>query len=228
MRAKDIMTTPVVTVPSDMPVKQVAAILVDRGISAVPVVNEAEELVGIVSEADLVPLETSPDPRRRISPTRWRRYRVPRTAGDAMTHDVVTLPEDADVSEAATLMLERRVKRIPIVAERRVVGIVSRRDVLKVLARTDSEVLREVSELLDDETLVLGYFEPDVDGGVVTLTGPRDPASRRLAELLARTVPGVIEVRFADPAASRPPHSGSWDPTWTSHRSGDWQRRRGR
>lgn len=198
MRAKDIMTTPVITVTPDTPLKEVAALLVDRGISGVPVVNDAEELVGIVSEADLVPLETTPDPRSRIIPRRWRWFRVPQTAEEVMTREVVALPEDADVSDVAGLMLEKRVKRIPILAGDRVVGIVSRRDVLKVLARTDAEILREVTELLDDEILMLGRFEPGVSGGVVTLTGPRDPASRRLAELLTRSVAGVIEVRFAE------------------------------
>lgn len=200
MRAKDIMTTPVITVTPETPLKEVAALLVDRGISAVPVVGDAEELVGIVSEADLVPLETTPDPRSRIILRRWRRFRVPRTAGQVMIREVVALSEDADVSEVAWLMLEKRVKRIPIVAAGRVTGIVSRRDVIKVLARTDAEILVEVAELLDDEILMLGRFEPEVSGGVVTLTGtgPREPARRRLAELLARSVPGVIEVRFTD------------------------------
>lgn len=198
MRAKDIMTTPVFTVAPETPLKEVAALLVDRAISAVPVANEAEELIGIVSEADLVRLESTPDPRSRISPRRWRRFRVPRTAGEAMTREVVALPEDADVSEIAELMLEKRVKRIPIVAGNRVVGIVSRRDVLKVLARTDAEILGELRELLDDELLMLGRFDPEVSGGVVTLSGPSDPASRRLAEILARSVPGVIELGFAD------------------------------
>jgi CBS domain-containing protein len=68
MRAKDIMTTPVVTITSGRPVKEVAGLLVERGISAVPVVDERGALVGIVSEADLVPLETTPDPRSRARP----------------------------------------------------------------------------------------------------------------------------------------------------------------
>lgn len=200
MRAKDIMTTPVITVTPDTPLKEVAALLVDRDISAVPVVDDAEELVGIVSEADLVPLETTPDPQSRIIPRRWRRFRVPQTASEVMSREVAALPEEADVAEVARLMLEKRVKRIPIVSGARVVGIVSRRDVIKVLARTDAEILREVEELLDEEILMLGRFEPEVSGGVVILTGtgPREPARRRLAELLARSVPGVIEVRFAD------------------------------
>jgi CBS domain-containing protein len=198
MRAKDIMSTPVITVSPDTRLKQVAGILLDHDVSAVPVVGGAGEILGIISEADLVSLETSPDPRSRIILFRPPPRPVPRTAEEVMTREVVALPEDADVAEVARLMLEKRVKRIPIVSGDRVVGIVSRRDVLRVLVRADDEIQAEVTELLDDEILTLGRFRARVADGVVTLAGPKDRAERRLAELLARSVPGVIAVTFAD------------------------------
>lgn len=196
MRVKDLMTTPVVTLRPDTPIKEAAALLVRHGISGAPVVDDHEQLIGIVSESDLMALETSPDPRSRILPQRWRRIRVPRRVEQVMTREVVSLPEGADVSDAARLMLERRVKRIPVVEAGRVVGIVSRRDVLRLLARSDAEIRAEIGELLDDEILMLGRFEAEVEGGLVTLSGPPDPRARRLAELLARSVGGVVEVRF--------------------------------
>jgi len=196
MRVKDLMTTPVVTLRPDTPIKEAAALLVRHGISGAPVVDDHEQLIGIVSESDLMALETSPDSRSRILPQRWRRIRVPRRVEQVMTREVVSLPEGADVSDAARLMLERRVKRIPVVEAGRVVGIVSRRDVLRLLARSDAEIRAEIGELLDDEILMLGRFEAEVEGGLVTLSGPPDPRARRLAELLARSVGGVVEVRF--------------------------------
>lgn len=196
MRVKDVMTTPVVTLRPETPIKEAAALLVRHGISGAPVVGENEELVGIVSECDLMVLGTSPDPRSRILPHRWRWFRVPRRVEEVMTREVVTLPERADVADAARLMLERRLKRIPVVTEARVVGIVSRRDVLRLLARSDAEIAAEIAELLNDEILMLGRFEADVEDGVVTLSGPDDRRARRLAELLARSVGGVLGVRF--------------------------------
>ncbi len=200
MRAAEIMTTGVVTVHPSTHVKDVAALLVARGINAAPVVDERGELVGIVSEADLVMLEARPDPLRHAIPVRdlGRKSDAPRTAGQVMTRQVIALPEDADVAEVARLMLERRIKQIPIVSGNRVVGIVSRRDILKVLARSDTDIHVELEDLLDDEIRMIGRFRAEVSDGVVTLRGPADADSRRLVELLARSVPGVIAVRFAD------------------------------
>lgn len=199
MRAKDIMATPVVTVHPEVSIKEAATLLLEHQISALPVIDEADELIGIVSEADLLPLETGPDPRSQILPILHRATPVPRTVREVMTRQVMTLPEDADASQAARLMLEEGVKRVPIVSGNRVVGILARRDLLRMLARTDAEIRAEVQELLDDEILMLGWFNVIVSDGVVTLTGsPRDRTSCRLAELLTRSVPGVLEVEFVE------------------------------
>lgn len=196
MRTKEIMSTPVITVTPSTHVKAAARLLVERGISAVPVVDADGLLVGIVSEADLVPLETGPDPRAHAIPLKRPHRTVPCRVAEVMTTQVVALPEDADAAEAARLMLRRHVKRIPIVSRGRVVGIVSRRDVIRILARPDEDIAGELEELLADDALPLDHFKVAVGDGVVTLTGPRDRNSRRLAELLARSVPGVLAVGF--------------------------------
>lgn len=195
MRVKDVMSSPVVTVPPDMRLKEVADLLVRGGISAVPVV-EGGELVGILSEADLVPLELAPDPRAHLIPPADLPAHLPKVAAEAMSRTVVALPEDADAAEAGRLMLERRIKSIPILRGRRVVGIVARRDLLKVLARGDEDIARDLEALLAAELGQPGPYRATVRDGVVELTGPTDPTSRRLAALLARGVPGVVEVRF--------------------------------
>jgi CBS domain-containing protein len=189
------MSSPVVAVPPDMPLKEVAKLLVTRAISAVPVVDDGE-LVGILSEADLVPLELVPDPRAHLAPLPEGSRLAFRIASEAMTRDVIALPEAADVADAGRLMLERRIKSIPVVRGRRVVGIVARRDLLEVLARSDEEVARDVEGLLAAELGSPSPYRVTVRDGVVDLTGPPDPVDRRLAMLLARGVPGVLQVRL--------------------------------
>jgi len=193
MRIKDVMTSPVVTVTPTTRLKQAAALLVRHGFNAVPVVDEGD-LVGIVSEADLLGLESAPDPRANAR--RWPApaTRVPHLVGEVMTREVLALPPDADAAEAARLMLDRGVKSIPVVVSRRVVGIVTRRDLLSVLARSDPAIRAEVKRLLDEE-LGDGGRQVEVADGVVTLTGFDPGRESELAALLARTVPGVVEVQ---------------------------------
>jgi CBS domain-containing protein len=197
MRVKDIMTTPVVTVAPDQRLKCVARLLLRLKIGAVPVVDRGSHLIGILSEADLVGLQTSSDPRAHLllrlsgGPDH-----LPGTVRELMTTDVVSLPDDADVADAAHLMLKHGHRSIPVVAARRVVGILARRDLLKVLARSDADIRAELEELLEDQAGIIDRYQVDVVDGVTLLTGPADPASRGLPQILARTVPGVVEVRF--------------------------------
>ena len=195
MRVREVMSSPVVCVPPDMPLKEVAKVLVTHGISAVPVVDRGE-LVGLLSEADLIPLELVPDPRAHLTPLPDASQPAFRIASEAMTRDVIALPEEADVADAGRLMLERRIKSIPVLRGRRVVGIVARRDLLEVLARSDKEIARDVEALLAAELGSPCQYRVTVRDGVVDLTGRPDPVDRRLATLLARGVPGVLEVRL--------------------------------
>jgi CBS domain-containing protein len=195
VRVREVMSSPVVCVPPDMPLKEVANLLVRCKISAVPVVD-GEELVGILSEADLIPLELAPDPRAHLAPLPELPTGMPQVIAEVMTRDVVALPEAGDVAEAGRLMLERHIKSIPIVRGRRVVGIVARRDLLKVLARNDEDIARELEALLAVELGSPGQYRVRVRDGVVDLTGPCDPIESGLATRLARGVPGVVQVRF--------------------------------
>ncbi|HEU4427010.1 MAG TPA: CBS domain-containing protein [Pilimelia sp.] len=197
MRVSDVMSSPVVTVAPGAHLKEVADLLVKHEISAVPVVDGGK-LVGIVSEADLVPLELAPDPRAHLAPVREPPADVPRVVAEVMTREVVALPERADAAEAGRLMLERGIKSIPVVREGRVVGIVARRDLLKVLARGDEDIAGDLRALLEEELGPASPYRVAVREGVVELTGPPDPTIRRLATLLVRGVPGVVDVRFAE------------------------------
>jgi CBS domain-containing protein len=200
MRAKDVMSTPAVTVQPDTPIKEVAALLVERGFNAVPVVNDRDELIGIVTEADLIRLESVPEPQSRLIPQASSRTpgSLPLTAGQVMTERVITLPEEVHICDVAGVMLGEHVKSIRIVAGRRVVGIVARRDVLRVLARGDAEIRAELEGVLDDEELRMPWCDVDVRDGVVTLRGSAGTVGWRVAELLARSVPGVIDVNVVE------------------------------
>jgi CBS domain-containing protein len=197
MRAKDAMTAPPITVTPDTHCKDAAALLVQHRISALPVVDAGGRLVGLVSEADLLTLETTPDPRSQVTPLPPRPMPVPRTVEEVMTPEVYTVDEDTDLGIVAQRMLEANVKRFPVLHGDRVVGIVSRHDLVKVIARTDEEVAAGVQRALNEEGMRLTSLGVRVRDGVVELTGDGDSQTLRLAEILARSVPGVLDVRVA-------------------------------
>ena len=185
MRTRDIMTSPVVTVPPDAQLKAVAALLVERGINAVPVVDAGDRLCGIVSEADLLALETA------------AREHPPHTAREVMSQSVYTLAEDTDATVAARMMLRHGLKSVPVVAGDRVVGIVARRDLLRLVARGDDDVRADLERRLRNEIALLQRLRVEVADGVVTVIGAGD-LGRQLVVGLARTVPGVVDVRSGD------------------------------
>ena len=189
MRTKDVMTSPVVTVSPDTPLKDVARILVERGINAVPVVDAADRLCGIVSEADLLTLETADS---RGSP--------PHTASEVMSQSVYTLAQDTDATGAARMMLRHRLKSVPVVAGDRVVGIVARRDLLRLVARGDDDIRADLQARLASELERLHRLRVEVADGVVSVAGAGE-LGRELVVGLARTVPGVVEVRSGDDLA---------------------------
>jgi CBS domain-containing protein len=201
VKVTEVMTRPVLTVTPGTAIKEAARILIEAGVSALPVLNPKGDLVGIVSEADLVGFETRPDPRAQAMPMAPTAGTTPRFVRDVMTRHVITVPLDAQVSRAARTMLEQGIKRVPVVSGRRVVGIVSRRDLVKVIARQDDVLRADVAEKLDAAGIGKLVSSVTVDSGIVLLEIGSASRERRLAESIALAVPGVFEVRF------KPPHS---------------------
>jgi len=197
MRTSDVMSSPVVTVPPDAQLKDVAATLVEHRINAVPVVDDGDRLVGIVSEADLLMLEATPGAWHR--PGSAARQSPPHTAREVMSHSVYTLTQDTDAAAAARMMLRHNLKSVPVVAGDRVVGMVARRDLLRLIARSDHEIHADLERRLKEELDTLQRLAVDVTGGVVTIDAALGPLARQLLEGLARTVPGVVEVRTSQP-----------------------------
>lgn len=147
------MSRPVITVLPETSVKDAAALLVGRGISALPVVDAAGDLIGIVSEADLVSIEARPDPQSHAIPLAPTAGSAPRPVAEVMTRPVITISAGGEVSQAARLMLQADVKRLPVVSNRQVVGIVSRRDLVRIIARGDEEVETELGRRMEESGL---------------------------------------------------------------------------
>jgi CBS domain-containing protein len=193
MRICEVMTSPVVTVQPDTQLKDVAATLIEHGINAAPVTDASDRLVGIVSEADLLTLEATPSPGLR--PHSAAMPGSPHMAREVMSHSVYTLTQDTDAAAAARLMLRHGLKSVPVVAGDRVVGIVARRDLLRLIARSDHDIHADLERRLKEEIDALQRLAVDVLGGLVTIDAAVGPLGRQLLEGLASTVPGVVEVR---------------------------------
>src|SRR4029453_12777398 len=161
MRTCDVMSSPVVSVPPDAPLKDVAATLVEHGINAVPVVDATDRLIGIVSEADLLSLETG----LGRSPA----GAGPRTAGEVMRQSVYTLTGDTDATAAARLLLRHRLRSVPVIAGERVVGMVAPRGLLPLTPRSDHDIQADLDRRLKEEILALQQLTVTVPGGVVTI-----------------------------------------------------------
>src|ERR1051326_8430524 len=134
------MSRPAITVRPSTSIKEAARLLVKHGISATPVLDERGGLVGIVSEADLVSIEARPDPRSQATPLAPTAGTTPRTVAEVMTQNVISVEAATEVSQAARTMLDSGIKRVPVMKDGRVGGIVSRRDLMRVIARRDESL----------------------------------------------------------------------------------------
>jgi CBS domain-containing protein len=194
MLVRDVMTSPAVTAHPDLPLKRVAQLLDEHAVTALPVVDDGGRIVGVISEADVV-LEALPrDPRAHANPHHLGRSPHFARAADVMNHHPITVRPDTDLVEATELMTSRTIKSLPVVHDGVVVGVVSRHDVVAVLAREDQAIEAELDDLvrnLGNDWLVR------VKNGVVTADGPADERERELMRTVAATVPGVVAVRFA-------------------------------
>lgn len=186
------MSTPAITVRPETPCKEAAELLTRHGISSLPVVDDAGNLVGMVSEADLLPLGTGGDPRTQARPV----PQGPPASGveDVMTRGPSSVDETLDISLVAQLFLETGLRHVPVLRGGTVTGVLSRHDLVRLLARRDDDIERAVQQALSEEGLRLANLRVQVREGVVELSGA-DRSTLRLGEILARTQPGVLQVR---------------------------------
>ncbi|MEU7863996.1 CBS domain-containing protein [Nonomuraea sp. NPDC049141] len=211
---RDVMTTQVASVTHSTPFKEIAEVLIEHAVGAVPVVNGDEHVIGVVSEADLLckeefreryyneaykpPLRTRLRHRMAVEGAEFRRKAAADTAAELMTAPAVTISATASIVTAARRMDEHGVKRLVVVTGDGVLeGVVSRRDLLKAFVRTDSAIAREVREDVLERSLwveTLGT-KVEVDQGVVTLSGWMDQRTDVVIALrMTARVNGVVDV----------------------------------
>ena len=199
---RDVMSTHVIAVRQGAPYKKMAAMLHEQRVSAFPVLDEGNKVIGVVSETDLLTKEALEGTVPRTLLSRQERVRKQTnaiTAADLMTEPPVTIGADEPVTRAARLMFDQRVKRLPVISDDgTLIGIVSRSDVLSVYSRPDAEIQHQVAK-----DLIVGTFlcDPDrftvtVNEGIVTIKGAPETTMAGLDIIDAdRHMEGVVAIR---------------------------------
>jgi len=203
MRVNDIMTRSVTTTTPATPVKDAAGVLAGHGVTLLPVIDETDRLVGVLTEADVVRRRIPPDPRRGA----WRDSQAgpppPYTVGEVMSSPPVTAHPETDAAELADTMIDRGLRSMPVVDEDRLVGIITRRDLVRTIVRDDALIAADVRKRLEC------YGAPDrwtvhVRQGAVTITDRyADPAGHHVALVLAQAVPGVVHAEVVHSTSQR-------------------------
>ncbi len=216
MQAKDIMTTPVVSVSDTSTVQEVATILLERRISAVPVIDSSGNVVGIVSEGDLMHRAEAGTGRHRswwlslFADKRTLAHEFvkehSRKVSDVMTRNVVTAAPEAQLSVIAHVLEKNRIKRVPIIEDGKLVGIVSRANLLRALATLqeskstfsveDSAIREAILARLEKEPWSPSMVNVTVQNGVVDIWGIANSESEKTAARVAAEVTkGVVAVK---------------------------------
>lgn len=203
MRVRDVMTVNVAAVGQSATLKQVAQLMVEREISGVPVINSERRVVGVISEADIIVKAASrPESAgvlgRFFAPEAADpRHLAATTAGQAMTAPAVTIDADQSVAEAARLMVEHKVNRLPVLVDGKLAGIVSRADIVRAFTRSDQEIWEELRNEIIPTKLWIAPQELDVTvtGGQVKVAGRVTTRTEvDLVEAFAWRIPGVVSV----------------------------------
>ena len=198
----DVMTTSVVAVRRNADFKEIVWALRHYRVSACPVIDDADRVVGLVSGTDLLCKQAEGDLPAGLVRLSWRLSEQTKaaaaTAEQLMTTPAVVIRPEANIASAARLMQREQIRRLPVVdAGGRLVGIVTKCDLLSIFERPDADVWAEVAKVLTDEfTLDPAEFDVTVRRGVVTITGQVEERQQAL-KLLARIrhAEGVVTVR---------------------------------
>lgn len=210
---KDVMSIKVIAVKQGTPYKAMAAMLRDRHVSAFPVIDEHSRVIGMVSETDLLTKEalegTVPRTLESLGKRVWTQVNA-LTAADLMTKPAITIGPDEPVRNAARLMFNARVKRLPVVSgDGTLIGIVTRTDVLSVYGRPDADISRQVTQNLIPDAFLSdpARFSVTVKDGIVTIEGTPETtrAGHDIIDAI-RHLEGVVFVRDRLSYPTDPPH----------------------
>jgi len=202
VQARDVMTREVLTVGPDTSAKYAGELMAEHGFAALPVVADGDRVVGIVAEADVLRDRIPEDPRlHQRRDGAGAPDSVPLLVREVMTSAVRTVEPTADLADLARLLTEGHLRSVPVVSGGTLVGIVSRRDLLRALVRPDGDIRDDVLRLVEAYTGDLGCWDVQVAEGVTSVARTRgapdvSPAVEEFAlRRLVTTVPGVVAVR---------------------------------
>jgi CBS domain-containing protein len=204
MRVGEVMTQSVLTTTPQALVKDAAIVLAGHGVTLLPVVDEDGRLVGVLTEADVMRGRIPPDPRRGAWHGSQATPPPPATVDEVMSSPALTTDPYTDAAELATMMIDRGLRSVPVVEEDRLVGILTRRDLVRTIARADALIAADVRKRLG------AYGTPDrwtvhADHGTVTITDQfTDPADHHVALVLAQAVPGVVHAKVLCSSPTQP------------------------
>lgn len=199
MLVREIMTSPAYSVHEDASPDEALRLMATAKITGLPVVDSGGRVVGIISEADLLKADLEPDPRAHMWAAPHRTAPASATVSGVMTAHPHTVREDSDVAELAHTFASTSWKSVPVVRGDMLLGVVSRSDVIRALARPDKEIAAEISQILA-ETGLRGW-QVGVTEGVANITGSASDRERSAVASIAQSVRGVRRVTVQVPDA---------------------------
>jgi CBS domain-containing protein len=192
MLVREIMTSPAYRVHEGASIEAALQVMVTASVTSLPVVDRDGHVVGIISEADLLKEHLEPDPRAHIRLVPPPSEPLPVTVGQVMTAHPYTVREDHDVAELARTFASTGWKSAPVVRGDVLLGVVSRSDVIRAMARPDSEIHAEISRAFAE--IGLQTWHADVAFGVVHISGTSSDRERAAATSIAQSIKGVRRV----------------------------------
>jgi CBS domain-containing protein len=204
MLVQELMTQELVTVHPGTSITEAARTLLDKGITAAPVVDDTGALVGIVSRRDLLVGREIEDPRAHLAAVQPGTAEPPHLVREVMSGDVVTLAPTEDDAHAARLMIDQGYASLPVTHNDQLVGMLSATDILRSHTHSDAEIAQALRQRFAEygESHSLGRVR--VDDGVATISDAANPMTARIAEAVAETTEGVVGVRSAPRQGTSP------------------------
>ena len=192
MLVREIMTSPAYSVHQDASLEEALKLMASARVTGLPVVDGGGRVVGIITEADLLKEDLEPDPRAHARPARQPAESTLTRVGQVMTAHPHTVREDNDVAELAHVFASTSWKSVPVVRGDVLLGVVSRSDVIRAMARPDKEIAAEINRTLTETGLHAWHV--DVIDGVVHVTGTASDRERAAVTSIAQSVKGVRHV----------------------------------
>jgi CBS domain-containing protein len=192
MLVREIMTSPAYSVPVGASLEAALRMMATVRVSSLPVVDDGGCVVGIISEADVLEAGMAPDPRAHMRPVSPQSRALPGTVAEVMTADPYTVREDNDVADLALVFARKGWKSVPVIRGEALLGVVSRSDLIRAMARPDIEIAEEIATAFGE--IGLKTWHADVFAGVAHITGTASERERAAATSIVQSVRGVRRV----------------------------------